>query len=245
MTMLEVRDLVAAYGKIVALRGVSLEVGEGEVVSLIGPNGAGKTTLIKAITGMIPSRSGEIRVDGEPITGLKSSAIARRGLAVVPEGRRLFGPMSVLDNLRLGAYLRLTAGGGVSGSGRAAVGRDLARVFELFPRLDERQDQLAQTLSGGEQQMLAIGRALMAEPRVMLLDEPSIGLAPVIVREIFAVIAELAQRGIAVLLVEQNARMALRVAARAYVLELGQVVLAGSAQEIGDMDEVKRIYLAA
>ncbi|HJP20262.1 MAG TPA: ABC transporter ATP-binding protein [Alphaproteobacteria bacterium] len=243
--MLEVHDIIAAYGKIVALRGVSLEVAAGEVVTLIGPNGAGKTTLIKAITGMIPSRSGEIRVDGEPITGLKSSAIARRGLAVVPEGRRLFGPMSVLDNLRLGAYLRLTAGGGVSGSGRAAVGRDLARVFELFPRLDERQDQLAQTLSGGEQQMLAIGRALMAEPRVMLLDEPSIGLAPVIVREIFAVIAELAQRGIAVLLVEQNARMALRVAARAYVLELGQVVLAGSAQEIGDMDEVKRIYLAA
>ncbi len=243
--MLEVHDIIAAYGKIVALRGVSLEVAAGEVVTLIGPNGAGKTTLIKAITGMIPSRSGEIRVDGEPITGLKSSAIARRGLAVVPEGRRLFGPMSVLDNLRLGAYLRLTAGGGVSGSGRAAVGRDLARVFELFPRLDERQDQLAQTLSGGEQQMLAIGRALMAEPRVMLLDEPSIGLAPVIVREIFAVIAELAQRGIAVLLVEQNARMALRVAARAYVLELGQVALAGSAQEIGDMDEVKRIYLAA
>ncbi|MDP7602630.1 MAG: ABC transporter ATP-binding protein [Alphaproteobacteria bacterium] len=243
--MLEVHDIIAAYGKIVALRGVSLEVAAGEVVTLIGPNGAGKTTLIKAITGMIPSRSGEIRVDGEPITGLKSSAIARRGLAVVPEGRRLFGPMSVLDNLRLGAYLRLTAGGGVSGSGRAAVGRDLARVFELFPRLDERQDQLAQTLSGGEQQMLAIGRALMAEPRVMLLDEPSIGLAPVIVREIFAVIAELAQRGIAVLLVEQNARMALRVAARAYVLELGQVALAGSAQKIGDMDEVKRIYLAA
>ena len=243
--MLEVHDIIAAYGKIVALRGVSLEVAAGEVVTLIGPNGAGKTTLIKAITGMIPSRSGEIRVDGEPITGLKSSAIARRGLAVVPEGRRLFGPISVLDNLRLGAYLRLTAGGGVSGSGRAAVGRDLARVFELFPRLDERQDQLAQTLSGGEQQMLAIGRALMAEPRVMLLDEPSIGLAPVIVREIFAVIAELAQRGIAVLLVEQNARMALRVAARAYVLELGQVALAGSAQKIGDMDEVKRIYLAA
>ena len=243
--MLEVHDIIAAYGKIVALRGVSLEVAAGEVVTLIGPNGAGKTTLIKAITGMIPSRSGEIRVDGEPITGLKSSAIARRGLAVVPEGRRLFGPISVLENLRLGAYLRLTAGGGVSGSGRAAVGRDLARVFELFPRLDERQDQLAQTLSGGEQQMLAIGRALMAEPRVMLLDEPSIGLAPVIVREIFAVIAELAQRGIAVLLVEQNARMALRVAARAYVLELGQVALAGSAQKIGDMDEVKRIYLAA
>jgi branched-chain amino acid transport system ATP-binding protein len=242
--MLEVQDLVAAYGKIVALRGVSLQVGAGEVVSLIGPNGAGKTTLIKAITGMIPSRSGEIRLDGAPITGLKSSAIARRGLAVVPEGRRLFGPMSVLDNLRLGAYLRLTARGG-GGGGRAAVDRDLARVFELFPRLDERQAQLAQTLSGGEQQMLAIGRALMAEPRVMLLDEPSIGLAPVIVREIFSVISELAERGIAVLLVEQNARMALRVAARVYVLELGQVALSGTAQEIGDMEEVKRIYLAA
>ena len=238
--MLEVQDLVAGYGKIVALRGVSLEVGAGEVVSLIGPNGAGKTTLIKAITGMIPSRSGGIRLDGEPIGGQKSSAIARRGLAVVPEGRRLFGPMSVIDNLRLGAYLRLTARGN-----RAAVERDLARVFELFPRLDERQAQLAQTLSGGEQQMLAIGRALMAAPRVMLLDEPSIGLAPVIVREIFAVIAELAERGIAVLLVEQNARMALRVAARVYVLELGQVALSGTAQEIGDMEEVKRIYLAA
>ena len=242
--MLEVQDLVAAYGKIVALRGVSLEVGAGEVVSLIGPNGAGKTTLIKAITGMIPSRSGGMRLDGEPIGGLKSSAIARRGLAVVPEGRRLFGPMSVLDNLMLGAYLRLTAGGSARG-GRAAVERDLARVFELFPRLHERQDQLAQTLSGGEQQMLAIGRALMAAPRVMLLDEPSIGLAPVIVREIFTVIAELAERGIAVLLVEQNARMALRVAARVYVLELGQVALSGTAREIGDMEEVKRIYLAA
>ncbi len=241
--MLEVQDLVAAYGKIVALRGVSLEVGAGEVVSLIGPNGAGKTTLIKAITGMIPS-AGEIRLDGEAIGGLKSSRIARRGLAVVPEGRRLFGPMSVLDNLMLGAYLRLTAGGSARG-GRAAVERDLARVFELFPRLHERQDQLAQTLSGGEQQMLAIGRALMAAPRVMLLDEPSIGLAPVIVREIFTVIAELAERGIAVLLVEQNARMALRVAARVYVLELGQVALSGTAQEIGDMEEVKRIYLAA
>ncbi len=241
--MLEVRNLAAAYGKIVALRGVSLEVGAGEVVSLIGPNGAGKTTLIKAITGMIPS-AGEIRLDGEAIGGLKSSRIARRGLAVVPEGRRLFGPMSVLDNLMLGAYLRLTAGGSARG-GRAAVERDLARVFELFPRLHERQDQLAQTLSGGEQQMLAIGRALMAAPRVMLLDEPSIGLAPVIVREIFTVIAELAERGIAVLLVEQNARMALRVAARVYVLELGQVALSGTAREIGDMEEVKRIYLAA
>ena len=241
--MLEVQDLVAAYGKIVALRGVSLEVGAGEVVSLIGPNGAGKTTLIKAITGMIPS-AGEIRLDGEAIGGLKSSRIARRGLAVVPEGRRLFGPMSVLDNLMLGAYLRLTAGGSARG-GRAAVERDLARVFELFPRLHERQDQLAQTLSGGEQQMLAIGRALMAAPRVLLLDEPSIGLAPVIVREIFTVIAELAERGIAVLLVEQNARMALRVAARVYVLELGQVALSGTAREIGDMEEVKRIYLAA
>ncbi len=241
--MLEVRNLAAAYGKIVALRGVSLEMGAGEVVSLIGPNGAGKTTLIKAITGMIPS-AGEIRLDGEAIGGLKSSRIARRGLAVVPEGRRLFGPMSVLDNLMLGAYLRLTAGGSARG-GRAAVERDLARVFELFPRLHERQDQLAQTLSGGEQQMLAIGRALMAAPRVMLLDEPSIGLAPVIVREIFTVIAELAERGIAVLLVEQNARMALRVAARVYVLELGQVALSGTAREIGDMEEVKRIYLAA
>ncbi len=241
--MLEVRNLAAAYGKIVALRGVSLEVAAGEVVTLIGPNGAGKTTLIKAITGMIPS-AGEIRLDGEAIGGLKSSRIARRGLAVVPEGRRLFGPMSVLDNLMLGAYLRLTAGGSARG-GRAAVERDLARVFELFPRLHERQDQLAQTLSGGEQQMLAIGRALMAAPRVMLLDEPSIGLAPVIVREIFTVIAELAERGIAVLLVEQNARMALRVAARVYVLELGQVALSGTAQEIGDMEEVKRIYLAA
>ncbi|MAG95501.1 MAG: ABC transporter ATP-binding protein [Rhodospirillaceae bacterium] len=239
MTMLEVRDLVAAYGKIVALRGVSLEVGEGEVVSLIGSNGAGKTTLIKAITGMIPSRSGEILVAGKPITGLKSSLVARRGLAVVPEGRRLFGPMSVIDNLRLGAYLRLTGGG------RAAVQRDLGHVFELFPRLEERQNQLAHTLSGGEQQMLAIGRALMAEPRVMLLDEPSIGLAPVIVREIFNVISELAERGIAVLLVEQNARMALKVASRVNVLELGQIVLSGSAKEIGDMDEIKRVYLAA
>ncbi len=237
--MLEIRGLGAAYGKIVALRGVSMTVGAGEIVALIGPNGAGKTTLIKTVTKALKPRSGEVLLDGRSITGLKTEAIARRGLAVVPEGRRLFAPMSVVDNLTLGAYLRLTKGE------RKGVAADLDRVFALFPRLRERREQRAGTLSGGEQQMVAIGRSLMAAPRLILMDEPSIGLAPVVAREIFAVIKQLREDGLAILLVEQNARMALRIADRAYVMELGKVVYSGAAAEIRDLDAVKQIYLTA
>ena len=237
--MLEIRGLDAAYGKIVALRGVSMTVGAGEIVTLIGPNGAGKTTLIKTVTKALTPRAGEVLLDGRSITGLKTEAIARRGLAVVPEGRRLFAPMSVVDNLTLGAYLRLTKG---EGKGVAA---DLDRVFALFPRLRERREQRAGTLSGGEQQMVAIGRSLMAAPRLILMDEPSIGLAPVVAREIFTVIEQLREDGLAILLVEQNARMALRIADRAYVMELGEIVYSGQAAEIRDLDAVKQIYLTA
>ena len=237
--MLDIRGLDAAYGKIVALRGVSLTVGAGEIVALIGPNGAGKTTLIKTVTRALRPRAGEILLDGVSTAGLKTEAIARRGLAVVPEGRRLFAPMSVVDNLMLGAYLRLTKG---ESKGVAA---DLDRVFALFPRLRERREQRAGTLSGGEQQMVAIGRSLMAAPRLILMDEPSIGLAPVVAREIFTVIEQLREDGLAILLVEQNARMALRIADRAYVMELGEIVYSGQAAEIRDLDAVKRIYLTA
>jgi branched-chain amino acid transport system ATP-binding protein len=237
--MLEIRGLEAGYGKILALRGVSMTVGAGEIVTLIGPNGAGKTTLIKAVTKALKPRSGEVLLDGRSITALKTEAIARRGLAVVPEGRRLFAPMSVVDNLMLGAYLRLTKGE------RKGVAADLDRVFALFPRLGERREQRAGTLSGGEQQMVAIGRSLMAAPRLILMDEPSIGLAPVVAREIFAVVEQLREDGLAILLVEQNARMALRIADRAYVMELGEVVYSGAAAEIRDLDAVKQIYLTA
>jgi len=236
--VIEVTDLDVSYGKIQALRRVSLRVDPGEIVALLGANGAGKTTLVKAVCGLLPKQAGAVRLGGEDITRLQTAEIARRGLALVPDGRRLFGPLPVLDNLMLGAYVRLAR------LRPDDVEADLEAVFALFPRLAERRRQAAGTLSGGEQQMLAIGRALMARPRVILLDEPSIGLAPLIVREIFQVIRSLKARGLTVLLVEQNARMGLRVADRAYVMELGRVTAEGPAAALRESAVVQRLYLA-
>ena len=235
--MIEVNGIDVAYGPVTVLRQVSLTVEAGEIVALIGSNGAGKSTLIKAIGGLLPKRKGEISLDGRPITRLPSAEVARLGLAIVPAGRRLFGPLSVADNLRLGAYLRLRQGR------KTEVNRDLDRVLDLFPRLGERFHQQARTLSGGEQQMVAIGRALMAAPRAILLDEPSIGLAPILVREIFKVIQRLREKGNTILLVEQNARMALKVADRAYVMEVGRVTLEGPADRLAASEAVERLYL--
>jgi len=238
-TMIEVRNIDVAYGRVPVLKDVSLSVAPGEIVTLIGANGAGKTTLFRAITGALPKRRGSITLDGRDITASSPESVAREGLAVVPEGRRLFGPMSVLDNLMLGSYLRLAKGD------KASVEEDLQQVFDLFPRLAERRDQLARTLSGGEQQMVAVSRALMARPKVILMDEPSIGLAPIIVREVFEVIKKLKESGITILLIEQNARMALKVADRAYVMEMGKSTADGDARELRQSDVVRKLYLAA
>jgi branched-chain amino acid transport system ATP-binding protein len=234
MALLELEDVAVSYGNIAALRGVSMAVEDGEIVALIGANGAGKSTLIKAVAGLLRSRQGDVRYAGRTLKGLDAARVARLGLAVVPEARRLFGAMSVAENLELGAFVR----GG-------ARREDLEEVLTLFPRLAERLPQKAATLSGGEQQMLAIGRALMARPRLVLMDEPSIGLAPLMVQAIFAAIARLREQGRTILLVEQNARLALRLADRAYVLELGRVTLAGKASELAAMDRIRELYLGA
>lgn len=236
--MLEIDRIDVGYGSIDALRSLSMHVKRGEIVTLIGANGAGKSTLIKAVAGLLPKRAGQIRFNGELISNRRPPDIARLGLTVVPESRRLFGPMPVVDNLLLGAYRRLRQ------NRRADVERDLERVFELFPRLRERAQQTAQTLSGGEQQMVAIGRGLMAAPKALLIDEPSTGLAPLVMREIFRALAALRDDGITMLLVEQNARMALRVADRAYVIELGRIALEGRASDLAQDDSVRRLYLA-
>ncbi|MBI4771817.1 MAG: ABC transporter ATP-binding protein, partial [Chloroflexi bacterium] len=215
--MLQVSEVSTFYGRIQALSAVSLQVQPGEIVSLIGANGAGKTTLLNTISGILTAGSGEIHFDGRPITHLPAEQIVRMGISHVPERRQLFGSLTVLENLTLGAYAR------AGRDGRAAIRRSMERVFELFPVLRERSAQLAGTLSGGEQQMVAVGRGLMANPRLMLLDEPSLGLAPLLVREIFEIVAELRRAGTTILLVEQNARAALRVADRAYVLENGRI----------------------
>ena len=231
--MLEVEGLHVAYGEIRALRGISLRVGEGEIVALLGNNGAGKTTTLKAISGLLPPAAGAIRLGGRPLAGVPPHAIAARGVAHVPEGRRVFSRLSVEDNLALGAYLRRDGD----------IAHDLERVFTLFPRLRERRDQLAGTLSGGEQQMLAIGRGLMLRPRILLLDEPSMGLAPMLVEQIFDAIRDINRGGTTVLLVEQNAFMALEIAARAYVLEQGLIALEGSAEALGADEAVRKAYL--
>jgi branched-chain amino acid transport system ATP-binding protein len=233
--MVRVEDLTVAYGGIEAVRGVSLEVGEGELVTLIGNNGAGKTSTLMAISGVAPIRNGRIVIDGEETTKLPPHAIVARGVAHCPEGRLVFGRLTVQENLRLGAYQRKDSAG---------VKQDLDRVYALFPRLLERRSQLAGTLSGGEQQMLAIGRALMSRPRLLMLDEPSLGLAPLIVQRIFSVIQQLHEEGVTILLVEQNAHLALTVADRAYVLETGEVRLAGPAKQLIDNPEVRKAYLS-
>ncbi len=233
--MLEVTGLEVRYGSVTAVKGISLEVAEGEVVAIIGPNGAGKTSTLRAITGLVPTAGGRVVFRGTDVSRWKAHRIVTLGLGHAPEGRRLFPQMTVMENLRMGAYRR---------RGPAEIGRTLAQVEELFPRLAERRAQLAGTLSGGEQQMLAIGRALMAEPRLLVLDEPSFGLAPMIVREIGRIVRSInRERGVSVLLVEQNARMALGIAGRAYVMETGRVALSGPSATLAESPHVKAAYL--
>ncbi len=236
--MLRVRNLKCYYGKIRAINGVSLSVRPGELITLIGANGAGKSTLLQAVCGLISQWEGEIELEKRSLRGLKAPTIVERGLSLVPEGRLLFPPMSVLDNLRLGAYLRYRRR-----EQRVLIAEDLERVMALFPVLQERAVQPAGTLSGGEQQMLAIGRALMARPRLLLLDEPSMGLAPFLVRLILDTLVQLKQEGMTILLIEQNARAALQIADRGYVLENGQIVLEGAAADLLADQDVKRAYL--
>ena len=234
MSLLQLSNLQVAYGGIRAVKGIDLEVGEGELVCLIGANGAGKTTTLRAITGLVRAAGGEVRYDGAEISGLKVHEIARRGLALVPEGRGIFAQLTIDENLAMGAYSRKDA---------AAVAGDVDRAFTLFPRLKERRTQVAGTLSGGEQQMLAIARALMSRPRLLLLDEPSMGLAPLMVERIFEVIRGIAAEGVTMLLVEQNARLALEVSHRGYVLEGGSVALSGAARELLHNPRIREAYL--
>ena len=237
--MIEVKEIDSFYGNIQALKKVSLSVRSGEIVALIGNNGAGKTTLMKCIVGLLRKKAGDIYFNQKPITNMPTADIIRLGIAIVPEGRRLLGPLSVIDNLKLGAFLRYKKGS------RQQIDQDLEAVFKIFPRLRERIKQAAGTLSGGEQQMLAIARALMARPKTILMDEPSIGLAPLVVREIFEVIKRLKKDGNTIFLSEQNARMALKIADRAYVLELGRISLEGDSQELLNSDKVMELYLGS
>ena len=232
--VLDMRDVDVYYGRVQALRGVSVSVTEGEIVALIGSNGAGKTTTLRTISGLIHPTRGQVHLKGRAIQHLAAEQVARLGVAHAPEGRRLFGRMTVRDNLEMGAYFRRDSDG---------IQRDFDRVYTLFPRLKERQSQLAGSLSGGEQQMVAIGRALMSAPSILLLDEPSLGLAPILVDAIFEVIREVNALGTTILLIEQNALLALRTAARGYVLETGSVVLEGPAKELLESPEVQRAYL--
>lgn len=232
--MLVIEDLHVYYGAIHAIKGLSLTVEDGSIVTLIGANGAGKTTTLKTISGILRARSGSIIFNDSDITKFPAQKIVSLGISQVPEGRRVFSSLSVQENLEMGAYLR---------KDKAGIAADFRTVFNRFPRLEERRRQLAGTLSGGEQQMLAIGRALMARPRLMLLDEPSMGLAPLLVREIFDIVKDINAKGTTILLVEQNANMALSIADKAYVLETGGIVLEGCAQELMESEEVKRAYL--
>ena len=232
--MLTIDQLYVNYGAIKALKSISCRVEEGEIVALIGANGAGKTTILNAISGIVPTFSGTVTFRGETITGIPPHEIVKRGISQVPEGRRVFANMSVLENLEMGAYIR---------NDKSAILEEIDQVFTRFPRLFERKKQLAKTLSGGEQQMLAMGRALMSRPKLLLLDEPSMGLAPMLVAQIFAIIQEINASGTTIMLVEQNANMALSIAHRAYVLETGEVVLQGAADELAANPEVRKAYL--
>ena len=232
--MFEIRDLVVHYGVIQALNNISLNVEEGEIVTLIGANGAGKTTTLRAISGLIPASSGSILFQGEDITKMTAPKRVALGISQAPEGRRIFSDMTVLENLELGAFLR---------TDKAEVKADIDNVCERFPILKDRRKQLAGTLSGGEQQMLSMGRALMSRPRIMLLDEPSMGLAPMFVSSIFSIIKEINKAGTTVLLVEQNARMALAITNRAYVIETGRIVASGTGEELAKSDEIIKAYL--
>ena len=234
MALLELRDVHAYYGNIHALKGISLTVEEGEIVTLIGANGAGKTTTLRVITMLLPPREGTVTLKGEDLSRYRTHEIVLKGVSMVPEGRGVFSRLSVLENLELGAYTR---------DDKSGIAEDLARVFQLFPRLKERQSQAAGTLSGGEQQMLAIGRALMSRPKILLLDEPSMGLAPILVESIFDIIREINRQGTTILLVEQNALMALQIAHRGYVLRTGQIVLADTAENLRNNEMVQKTYL--
>jgi branched-chain amino acid transport system ATP-binding protein len=234
MALLEVQDMHSYYGHIHAVRGISLTVEEGEVVTLIGSNGAGKTTTLRSINGILPPRAGKIVFNGEEIQGIPAHDMISRGIAQSPEGRKIFFRMTVLENLEMGAYHR---------NDRSGISQDMERVFELFPRLKERTKQEAGTMSGGEQQMLAIGRALMSRPKLLLLDEPSMGLAPVLVERIFQIIEEINHQGTTILLVEQNANVALEIASRGYVLESGKIVNSASAEKLREDPKVREAYL--
>ena len=234
MSMLEVNDIQVYYGMIQAIKGVSFHVDAGEVIALIGANGAGKTTILHTISGLLTPKTGNVIFEGSDITKIPGHKIVSMGMAHVPEGRRVFAQLSVLQNLKMGAYTR---------KDKNEIAQTLKTVFERFPRLEERQNQLAGTLSGGEQQMLAMGRALMSHPKLILMDEPSMGLSPIFVNEIFDIIQEVSKSGTTVLLVEQNAKKALSIADRAYVLETGNIVLEGSAEELMNNDAIKKSYL--
>ncbi len=234
MAMLEVKDLNVYYGMIQALKGISFEVNEGEVIALIGANGAGKTTTLHAITGLIPAKSGSITFEGADIRKTPGHKIVSMGMAHVPEGRRVFAQLSVYENLKMGAYTR---------KDKEEFKETLEMVYKRFPRLEERKNQLAGTLSGGEQQMLAMGRALMSHPKMIVMDEPSMGLSPIYVNEIFQIIKDVSADGVTVLLVEQNAKKALSIADRAYVLETGNIILEGDAKELMNDESVKKAYL--
>ena len=232
--MLTIDNLNVFYGAIHALKGISLEVKEGEIVTLIGANGAGKSTTLRTISGLLKPKEGSIKFEGKDIGGVAAQNIVKLGISQVPEGRRIFANMTVMENLDLGAFTR---------NDKAGIAQDLEVVFGRFPRLAERKSQLAGTLSGGEQQMLAMGRALMSSPRMMLLDEPSMGLAPLLIREIFNIIVDINSTGTTVLLVEQNANMALSIAHRAYVMETGRITLSGNAKELAASEEIRKAYL--
>jgi branched-chain amino acid transport system ATP-binding protein len=232
--LLEVKDLNVYYGAIHALQGISFSLGEGEIVSLIGANGAGKSTTLKTISGLLRPRGGSVKLRGQELTAMQAQDIVKLGIVHVPEGRKIFAPLTVQENLEMGAFTR---------SDPTEIRETMARVFKSFPRLKERLGQLGGTLSGGEQQMLAIGRGLMAQPKVLLLDEPSMGLAPILVEEIFRIIQEINTQGVSVLLVEQNALMALSIAHRGYVLETGNIVLSGTGKELLDNPRVQSAYL--
>ena len=234
MSMLEVKDLHVSYGGIRALRGVNLEVPDGKIVTLIGANGAGKSTLLRTISGLVKAESGSVTYNGKELIGRPINKILEEGIAMVPEGRRVFTNLSVLENLKIGAYLR---------HDKQGIQKDIEWVYELFPRLQERSWQMAGTLSGGEQQMLAVGRALMSRPKLMMMDEPSLGLAPLVVKGIFEIIREINRQGVTVLLIEQNANMALKTADLAYVLETGEITLHGTGAELLTNEAVKRAYL--
>lgn len=233
-TLLAVNDLHVSYGAIKAVRGISFEIKKGEIVTLIGANGAGKSTTLRTISGLLKPKTGSITFLGQNIAGVRAHEIVKKGISQVPEGRRVFAEMTVMENLDLGAFVR---------KDKAGIQQDLKHVFELFPRLEERKNQSAGTLSGGEQQMLAMGRALMSRPKLLLLDEPSMGLAPLLIKEIFNIIVDINKSGTTVLLVEQNANMALSIANRAYVLETGRITLSGKAQDLAASEDVRKAYL--